>query len=224
MALGRFLAQSPLSDGTFYRVDRRDLSSALPAGASLRRQLGRCRRQPVTVHTYFGSIREPSGWSPRARRAARGRRERILTSYRRLQEDPSYQPHTDNLGTDRLIVPADGLHRNGAGDFFLMHRRRWHELRGYTELPTRGHTDSILCWTAASAGLVQSILESPIRLYHQQHDREDIADWPVTDWVPWYARYLECRRAGTPLIVNEDDWGLGDEALPEWTFRDAVHR
>ena len=211
-----------LSERTFYRIDRRDLSRDLPAGWSPIWQLAFCRCQDVTVHTYYGSIRECRTWNPLAWPETWRRHQAVLQEYQRHLDHPTYLGRTDAFGEDRLIIPADGLHRNGSGEFFLMHRDRWHDLRGYTELPTRGHGDSLLCWTAASAGLEQVILSPPARLFHQPHDREAANSWPATDWRPWYARYLECRRAGKPLITNAEDWGLRDEALPEWTIGGAT--
>ena len=121
----------------------------------------------------------------------------------------------------RLILPADGLHRNAAGDFFLMERGWWHRLRGYPELYTHAHIDAILCWVASSAGVVQEILPSRCRLYHQAHHRTSHVDFPQTDWRPWYQRYEETLRQGplrqgSPMVVNLPDWGLANEVLPEW--------
>jgi hypothetical protein len=217
-ALIAFLAHERLLDHAFYRIDRRDLSEAIPVEWSLDRQLAFSERQDVVVNAYYGTISEPGNPSLLARRRIRRRHQAILHEYRRWEADPDYRGEVSGFGNDRLIIPADRLHRNASGDFFLMHRDQWHRLRGYTELPTRGHTDSILCWTAASAGLTQVILERPLRLFHQAHDRDGVSEWPVTDWRSWYARYLECRRAGTALIENAEDWGLRDEVLPEWTF------
>lgn len=219
-----FLARGRLSDRAFYRIDRRDLSRDLPAGWSPAWQLAFCRCQDVTVHTYYGSIRERRTWHPLARRKTRHRHQAVLDEYRRHLNCPTYPGPADAFGEDRLIIPADGLHRNASGEFFLMHRDRWHDLRGYTELSTRGHGDSLLCWTAASAGLEQVILNPPARLFHQPHGRAAASNWPATDWRPWYARYLECRRTGEALITNAEDWGLRDEALPEWTFDGSSRR
>jgi len=213
----RFITNTVLSERTFYRIDRRDLSHRLPARWSPRWQLAYCRCQDVTVHTYYGSIRECRRWHPSARRAIKARHQAVLEEYRRHLDSPIYAGPTDAFGQDRLIIPADGLHRNGAGEFFLMHRDRWHELRGYTELSSRGHGDSLLCWTAASAGLDQVILGPPAYLFHQPHSRSAASQWPATDWRPWYARYLECRRTVTALITNAEDWGLRDAGLPEYT-------
>jgi hypothetical protein len=223
-ALMDVLASGQLSDRAFYRIDRRDLTHDIPAGWPTSCQLALCSCQDVIVHAYYGSIRERWPWHPSARRRSRKRHDEILQEYQKHLNAPTYTGQPNAFGDDRLIIPADGLHRNASGEFFLMHRDRWHELRGYTELSTRGHGDSLMCWTAASGGLEQVILQPPARLFHQPHGRSAAGTWPATDWRPWYERYLECRRSGEALISNGDDWGLRDHALPEWTLRESEHR
>jgi hypothetical protein len=184
-ALMQWLARAPLSRGTFYRVDRQDLSEDIPADLSLARRVQFCARHVAQVHASFGSYRPGEA------------------------EDA------------RLIHPADGLHRNAAGDFFLMERRWWHRLRGYPELHTHAHIDAILCWVASSAGVAQEILPARCRLFHQPHHRASHAGFPQTDWRPWYDRYREAllqgpSPTGGPMVVNDPDWGLANEVLREW--------
>lgn len=219
----RFLASGPLAADAFYRIDRRDLGEDLPPDRPVDEQIAFCERQDVTVHTYYGSVRERGRSSRLALPSAWLRHRALLREYLRWSRgDPGYRGSSRSFGADRLIIPADGLHRNAAGEFFLMHRNRWHELRGYTQLPTFGHADSILCWTAASAGLRQVILGPACRLYHQRHDRELQGQLPATDWQPWYQRYLECQRRGQTLIGNDEMWGFPDQTFPEWTFGASV--
>jgi hypothetical protein len=185
-------------------------------------QLALCNCQDVTVHAYYGSVREQRRWYPPERTRIEQRHRALRALYQRHEANPEYSVPENTLAPDRLVVPADGLHRNGSGDFFLMHRDRWHELRGFTELPTRGHSDSLMCWTAASAGLRQQVLCPPARLFHQLHDREAVSGWPVTDWRQWYQRYVECRTTGTALITNTEDWGMRGETLPETVYPAAT--
>ena len=190
-ALIRWLARTSLSPERFYRVDRRDLSEEIPGDLSLSRQLRFCSQHVAHVHALFGSYRPGN--------ADGGRR--VRDEYDRCMHD--------------------GLHRNAAGDFFLMERGWWHRLRGYPELYTHAHIDAILCWVASSAGVVQEILPSRCRLYHQIHHRASHVGFPQTDWRPWYQRYEETLRQGPlrqgpPMVVNLPGWGLANEVLPEW--------
>ena len=214
--LMRRLATHPLSERSFYRIDRSDLTRDIPGRWPVGLQLAYCSMQDLTVHTYYGAIREPRRWWPPQAADTRRRHARVLDAYERYKANPRHKIPQGELGDDRLIIPADGLHRNASGDFMLMHRERWHELRGYTELSTRGHGDSLCCWTASSGGVTQEIFGAPARLYHQPHGREESSTWPVTDWKPWYAKYLECRASGTALITNDETWGFAGETLPEW--------
>ena len=202
--LVRWLARAPLSPGRFYRVDRWDLSEDIPGDLTLSGQLRFCRKHVAQMHALFGSYRNPD-------------QGRLLKEEydSHLREMTGLKLPT-NTQDARLILPADGLHRNAAGDFFLMERRCWHTLRGYPELYTHAHIDAILCWVAASAGLVQEVLPSRCHLYHQVHDRASHTEFPQTDWRPWYERYLEAIRHGPSIVVNRRDWGLGDTMLREW--------
>lgn len=210
-ALVRWLAGASLSSERFYRVDRRDLSEDIPTDLNLSGRLRFCSQHVADVHALSGSYRRGDVDGGR----------RLREAYDRCVQDPtSAERATDTLDA-RLILPADGLHRNAAGDFFLMERRCWHRLRGYPELYTHAHIDAILCWVASSAGLVQEILPSRCHLYHQAHHRASHAGFPKTDWWPWYERYQEALRQdplrqGLPMVVNLPDWGLANEVLREW--------
>jgi glycosyltransferase involved in cell wall biosynthesis/GT2 family glycosyltransferase len=194
-ALMRWLARTALSPERFYRIDRRDLSEEIPSHLSLSRQLRFSARHVGHVHALFGSYRPGD-----------------TDGIRRLRDEYDRSMH-DQTGE------ADGLHRNAAGDFFLMDREWWNRLRGYPELYTHAHIDAILCWMASSAGVVQEILPSHSRLFHQAHHRASHAGFPQTDWKPWYQRYEEALRQGSPMVVNTPDWGLANEVLPEWKAR-----
>src|SRR5437870_3627597 len=63
-------------------------------------------------------------------------------------------------------LPA--LHTNGCGDFTLMSRGAWLELRGYPELHMFSmFIDSLLVYTAHWHGLKEEFLPHPI--YHIEH-------------------------------------------------------
>jgi hypothetical protein len=210
-ALIRFLARTRLARRRFYRVDRSDLSAEIPDGRSVDAQLMFCRRHVSRVHAYCGSYtpREP-GSQEREWRAI------LEREYAALQAGTLPPDGFTNCPEATLLSPPDGLHRNAAGDFFLMERRHWLDLRGYPELYTHAHIDAILCWVASSGGLVQTILPRRCRLYHQAHERGQHAAFPETDWRFWYERYLGAVRHGRRMVLNDEDWGLGREELCEW--------
>jgi hypothetical protein len=217
--LMRWLARAPLASGRFYRVNRYDLSADIPQGLEPAGQHRFCREHIARVHSIFGSYapRQPGWWS-RLRNPDPGRLLR-KEYHSHLRKEPRLTAPT-NTADAKLLLPADGLHRNAAGDFFLMDRRDWFEMRGYPELYTHSHIDAILCWAAASAGLVQHVLPSRYPLYHQPHNRSDHDGFPQTDWLPWYQQYLEGMRKGNAMAaLNDHDWGLAKETFRAWDAR-----
>ncbi len=123
------------------------------------------------------------------------------------------------------------IHTNACGDFTLMARERWLDLRGYAEFDMYSlHVDSLLCWAAWAMGLREEVLEDPMRMYHVEHD-------PGSGWTPegkerlserLHAKGVPCldygqvvawldqmRRFERPLIFNTADWGLAGDNLSE---------
>jgi hypothetical protein len=207
-ALFRAIGKRQLDVDRFYRTSRYDVTG-VPLDASPRVQLARCRRSVVRVNLLGGSIRfeQPTGGL---------RLAKLVHEY--VAEQRAGAPTTPEVAAER---PTEWLHTNASGDFFLMHRRRWHDVRGYPEFASAGHLDSYMCIMAASAGLRQEILDGRGRLYHLEHPRA--IDWEnpgraTHDCVP-YETFLEQARemlmAGRPAAFNDESWGLGDVELPE---------
>ena len=123
------------------------------------------------------------------------------------------------------------LHCNACGDFTLMSRDDWFEIRGYAELDQFSmHLDSILCYVAQSAGITEEILEEPMRIYHIEHGAG--SGWTPEGESEMYLRIArkgiptisfdqlvglitEMRLLHAPVIFNLDDWGLETVDLPE---------
>jgi len=62
------------------------------------------------------------------------------------------------------------LHTNASGDFQLMSRRYWHQLRGYREADiVSAYGDGLLSFASYAAGIREVVLEEPLRLYHIDH-------------------------------------------------------
>ena len=63
------------------------------------------------------------------------------------------------------------LHTNACGDFQLMARNQWHFLRGYCEdNHIVAHVDSLMSYASHVAGVKEAVFESPMHLYHIDHD------------------------------------------------------
>jgi len=123
------------------------------------------------------------------------------------------------------------IHMNACGDFTLMAREHWFDLRAYPEFDLFSmHLDSLLCWAAHFSGAREEILREPMRIYHIEHGSG-------SGWTPEGENRLferiarkgiqsisheelveaisEMRRMHGPVIFNRDNWGLADESLRE---------
>jgi len=122
------------------------------------------------------------------------------------------------------------LHINGCGDFTLMAREHWFNVRGYPELDIYSmHLDSLLCYAAHHAGAREEMLREPMRIYHIEHgkgwtpekhaelfaslERRGIPSVSMEDLVWLIARM---RHLHAPVLFNgAEDWGLAGYDLPE---------
>jgi hypothetical protein len=123
------------------------------------------------------------------------------------------------------------LHLFACGDFQMMAREHWFNMRGYAELDQYSmHLDSLLSYTAHHMGVHETMLVPPMRVFHIEHD-------VGTGWTPEGDKKLterlakksiqtivypdlalmvtQMRRLHTPLMFNLDTWGLGDCELEE---------
>jgi FkbM family methyltransferase len=129
------------------------------------------------------------------------------------------------------VCCPDFLHTNGCGDFTLIARERWFDLRGYPEWDIFSmNIDSVFCFTAHYGGALEEVLADPMRIYHIEHgsgsgwtpegqqklwerlaakripvlDNEDVLQWGA-----------QMRRLNSPMIFNHEAWGLADLSLNE---------
>jgi hypothetical protein len=123
------------------------------------------------------------------------------------------------------------VHMNGCGDFTLMAREHWHDLRGYAELDVFSmHLDSFLCWAAHHSGAQEEVLREPMRIYHIEHgvgsgwtpEGEDHLFERIARKGIQSVSYAELadliaqmRRLRAPVVFNLEDWGLAGERLAE---------
>jgi hypothetical protein len=93
------------------------------------------------------------------------------------------------------------------------------------------HIDSLLCYMAAASGITESVLRTPKRVFHLEHENswvvltsEDrLRTFATKPWLDvgllaelWGHMY----RTGQPVKFNTANWGLADRALDEvWIER-----
>ncbi len=201
-----FLANGELSPRCFYRIDRYDLGAEVPLDLPMRGKLRFCAENSVRVRTALGTFPLKYG-SAKNSRMYRGylKKVRPKEAFRWFRLKFGFKIHT-----------------GAPGDFTLMSRRAWHNLRGYPELPSQRHVDSYLCSMAKSSGLSQVVLRSPLRIYHQDHDTTEMARRPATDYDTYWGDTERMMKSGKPVILNNEAWGLGNEELAERTVQAAT--
>lgn len=127
----------------------------------------------------------------------------------------------------------DFLHTNGCGDFTLLAREKWFDLRGYPEWDIFSmNIDSVFCFTAHYGGAREEVLADPMRIYHIEHgsgsgwtpegqkslfDRISAKGIPILDNEDVLHWGAQMRRLNAPMIFNHEDWGLADLRLEETT-------
>ena len=130
------------------------------------------------------------------------------------------------------------VHTNACGDFTLLAREHWFDLRGYPEFDLFSmNLDSIFCIAAHHGGAREQILEDPMRIYHLEHatgsgwtpegqaklferirarglsfvDNEEILVWAS-----------QMNRLKSPMIFNHSNWGLAEYELKETVLAGVV--
>jgi hypothetical protein len=129
------------------------------------------------------------------------------------------------------------VRQNACGDFQLMSRTDWFELRGYPEFHMFSmNIDGLFADVARGAGITEQSLDMPCCIYHLEHEkgsgwtpegeallRKRIAESGVT-WLEWrtivlWAGFMTWSKR--PMIFNGSNWGFGDVTLPERTVKAA---
>src|SRR5262249_52340786 len=122
----------------------------------------------------------------------------------KTQPKPEPSTETKPIPKPTPIIRPANLHTNACGDFTLMARSDWFALRANPEWEIYSlHIDSVMCHAAHNAGVVETMLEDPMRVYHIEHgagsgwtpegetllvDRLAKHGIPVLDW-PQVARW-----------------------------------
>jgi hypothetical protein len=121
------------------------------------------------------------------------------------------------------------LHTNACGDFTLLAKDHWSDLRSYPEFEMFSmNIDSLFCIAAHHGDLREEILRDPMRIYHIEHgsgwtpeaDKKMYANL-VAKGLPWVDNQdvlrwgRDMQRLHSPFIFNHENWGLAGEELKE---------
>lgn len=192
-----WLASEQIDPGSYYRIDRADVWETVPAHLSVDEQLAFCAKGVYRVALkeelffvdYIGGRIVPRVTADRMMR---------LRAY-----------------LAKRGWPTDRVHCNAAGDFTLASREHWFAMRGYPELTTHSFADSFACVQAAASGLREVVLQEPMRIYHQEHDRSEQARRPLTPMQGFIDRGNRMLDTHQPEVDNPPTWGMGNMPLPE---------
>jgi hypothetical protein len=143
--------------------------------------------------------------------------------------DPEGRERVDRL--PQTVRSPVFLHTNGCGDFTLLARERWFDLRAYPEFDLFSmNLDSVFCFAAHHGGAREEILADPMRIYHIEHGTgsgwtpegqarlfrriQDLGlSFVDNDTVLDWASHM--KELDAPMIFNREDWGLAAVDLPE---------
>ena len=139
-----------------------------------------------------------------------------------------------------LVSAPEFLHTNACGDFTLMAREHWMDLRGYPEFDMYSfNIDSLLCYAAHHGGAREEVLKEPMRIYHIEHgagsgwtpegqarlfDRLRAKGIPWLDYKELISWAEQMRRINSPIIFNHENWGLADVNLIETGLAGQANR
>jgi len=123
------------------------------------------------------------------------------------------------------------LHTYACGDFTMMAREHWFDVRGYIEFDGYSmHMDSMLCYAAEHAGAREELLRPPMRVYHIEHGigsgwspegQNHLFNRLSAKGISWVSNediaelISHMRNTHAPVIFNPPLWGLADDELPE---------
>lgn len=182
---------------------------------------------------------------PSTRPAARARRllGRLWDQFRGRKQETEVAAPSDTVAALPDGLPADPgtdympevaphfLHCNACGDFTLLSLEKWFELRAYPEPEIFSlHIDSLFCYQAHCAGVLEEMIPDPMQVYHIEHSegsgwtpegaeklmkRINAKGIPVLDCGLVFRWAAQMRETGKALVFNGENWGLANDVLPE---------
>ncbi|HEX9398071.1 MAG TPA: hypothetical protein VF943_15155 [Burkholderiales bacterium] len=182
-----------LRTGHLYRVDRRDVPTAVPAGVDFDAVLEFCRREEFRLNaTGFTLLKRDGRWQPgtplaallqtiwnAVGRALRRARERLRQPSASMAPLSQAAPRAVRGKLELLAWSAQWIYHglirrelftNACGDFTLLSRDDWFALRGYPEWPVYSmHLDSMLLYQAHRSAIREVYLGAAAPIYHIEH-------------------------------------------------------
>lgn len=196
----KYLSMRRLDKRCFYRIDRFDVNTLIPAQLTITQKLSFAQSHAFRLHTLGYSVPLLTSL-PFRLRSFFGYLHGAKIRFEKRKED--YFEHY--------------IHTNAAGDFILMSRSAWHSLYGFPQLPTHYLIDTYLCCMAYSSGLPQKILSPFFIIFHVEHNRPG-SNRPPTSYAMVKKDCIEMLTKKIPKCFNTSSWGLYREKLAEYRF------
>ncbi len=205
-AMFAFLASGMARENVMYRADRYDTDGDIPEDVDIDTQLQIAKETTLRIGGLGGT------WNLRTGTYS------VVNS---TLADPG--------GTESTRYP---VHTNASGDFTMMARDNWFELKGHWEVDAYSfHLDSIVCYAAIYGGMIEECLRSPYWCHHIEHTAgwtPEIAEAGTLDnhlktvAIPRISNEeldkicTDMSRLSRPLFgPNDDNWGLAGDVLME---------
>ncbi|MDR1901935.1 MAG: hypothetical protein LBQ88_06625 [Treponema sp.] len=185
------IAQKNLDNYCMYRADRYDISNTIPENDHAMQQ-NYCRtiKNHVRRNHRFNSgrykiLQEKDPFDSKFLLA-----KSKIFNWIEIKKEPFA------MAVLKPNVSPGLLNCNACGDFTLMHRDAWTNIRGYGEFEAWSlHIDSIGCIQAYLAGYTEISFLPPLVCYHIEHA-------PASGWTPENGHLLQERiqKNGIPLL------------------------
>jgi hypothetical protein len=232
--LMRYLAKKRLRPDRLYRTDRHDIDEGVPGGGSVAERLKYCadRDHVLRICERGGTRLCRTGaydviFPPHGLLLARAVATSLLGRFAERKLGRSAENAWDFYRFHRSI---GRLHTNACGDFTLLSRQAWNELRGYAEWEMYSfHLDSLLCHAAHVSGFREQLIAG-CPVYHieqtagaafqpEQQSRlwgrlQEAGIDRLSDEQLW-REVVALRTARRSPIFNSEGWGLVEHQLQE---------
>ncbi len=185
----RFFSQKKLRKKIFYRADRCDLSTDIPAEIETSEAGKFCEKNWNFC------------WSPYFGRYHRGMK--ILQDLPRL-----FARFLIKMTKNKAYLK---YHGGSPGDFMLLSNEEVMNFRGYPEMNVHGGMDGYVSIQAVTSGNRLKALKQ--KTYHQSHG--PVGERPMPDMEAYVKDAKKMLKEKKPIIYNDENWGLGKFNLKE---------
>jgi hypothetical protein len=110
---------------------------------------------------------------------------RIFDKYEYKSENGQSEKHNSNKENDIKITKQPSfneLHQGPTGDFLLMSKENWMDIRGCSTDNTNFGMDNQTITKAAAHNLTQIALVGSVRIYHVDHGKQEREGRPAKEW------------------------------------------